>query len=166
MDQNNQNLNKEAKVPAGVVHVLLSHSYIIFFLAVVFGVVFDIVFPIHLFNGILYEYIGLGFIIIGSILVYWAQATSSATSKMEPKERDVNFFLQGPYKYTRNPTNFGLTLTVLGLGLLINSLFTIIFILITYIISKLFFIKKQDAILEERYGDVFREYKKRVKDWV
>lgn len=167
MEKDNQNLNKKGeKQISGIVHLLLSYSYVIFFLAVVFGVVFDIVFPIRLFNGIIYEYIGFGFIIIGSILIYWAQATSRATSKTIPRERDINFFLQGPYKYTRNPTNLGLTLTVFGLGLLINSFFTIVFILITYIISKLIFIKKQDAILEERYGDVFEDYRKKVRDWV
>ena len=66
MDKDNQNLNKENKAPAGVVHVLLSHSYITFFFAVVFGVVFDALFPVRVFNGIVYEYIGLFMIIVGS----------------------------------------------------------------------------------------------------
>lgn len=164
MDKDNQNLNKENKAPAGVVHVLLSHSYIIFFFAVVFGIVCDALFPVRVFNGVVYEYIGLFMIIVGSYLVYWAQ--SSTSTKNFTDKRDINFFLKGPYKYTRNPTNFGLTLTVLGLGLLINSLFVVIFLLIVYVISKLIFIKQQDTILEEKYGEVFREYKRVVKDWL
>ena len=164
MDKNNQNLNEEDNKSVGVVHILLSHSYIIFFFAVVLGVVFDALFPVRVLNGIVYEYIGLFMIIVGSYIVYWSQSSTSTSNVTE--ERDVSFFLKGPYKYTRNPTNFGLTLTVLGLGFLINSLFVIIFILIVYAISRLIFIKKQDAILEERYGDVFREYKRKVKDWL
>ncbi len=164
MDKDNQNLNKRNKAPAGVIHVLLSNSYIIFFFAVVLGVIFDALFPIYVFNGIAYEYIGLLMIIVGSYIVYWAQSVTSTTNITD--KRDINFFLKGPYKHTRNPTNFGLTLTVLGLGLLINSLFIVIFILIVYAISKLIFIKKQDIILEEKYGDVFREYKRTVKDWL
>lgn len=164
MDKDNQNLNKEKKAPAGVVHVLLSNSYIIFFFSVVLGVIFDALFPIRVFNGIAYEYIGLFMIIVGSYIVYWAQSATSTTNLTD--KRDINFFLKGPYKYTRNPTNFGLTFTVLGLGFLINSLFIVIFILIVYFISKLIFIKKQDIILEEKYGDVFREYKRKVKDWL
>lgn len=151
---------------SGIIHVLLSQDYAIFFLAVVLGVVCDIFFSLHIFNGVLYQNIGFIFIIVGTIIVYWSQATTRQMSKMVTQNRDVNFFLQGPYKYTRNPTNFGLTLLVLGLGFLINSLFSVIFILITYIISKSFFIKKQDAILKERYGEVFEEYKKKVKDWL
>lgn len=164
MDKYNQNLNINDNESTGIVHVLLSHSYIIFFFSVILGVVFDALFPIRIFNGIVYEYIGILMIIVGSYIIHWAQSSTSTTNLTE--ERDINFFLKGPYKYTRNPTNLGLTMTVLGLGFLINSLFVIIFILIVYTISRLVFIKKQDIILEERYGDVFREYKRRVKDWL
>lgn len=167
MDKDYQNLNKEKKPVAGIVHVLLSHSYAVFFLAVVLGVIFDIIFPIHIFNGVIYEYTGLVLLVAGSLLIYWAQhTTSKAASTTKPLERDINFFLHGPYRYTRNPTNFGLTLAILGFSLVIHSLFSVIFILITYFISKLVFIKKQDSILEERYGSAFVDYKKKVKNWL
>lgn len=166
MDKHHKELNKNGKHISGIVHVLLSQDYALFFLAVVLGVIFDILFKVHMFSGIIYEYLGIGLIVLGSLIIYWSQHTTRVVGKKVTDNRDVNFFLNGPYRYTRNPTNFGLTLSVLGLGFLINSLFSIIFILITYLISKLFFIKKQDVILKERYGDVFEEYRKKVKDWL
>ncbi|MFA7000456.1 MAG: isoprenylcysteine carboxylmethyltransferase family protein [Candidatus Paceibacterota bacterium] len=167
MDKEHQNLNIEKKPVAGIVHVLLSHSYAVFFLAVVLGVIFDIMFAVHILNGIIYEYIGVVLITLGTLLIYWAQHTTGKTaSTIKPLDRDINFFLHGPYRYTRNPTNFGLTLTILGFSLLIHSLFSVIFILITYFISKLIFIKKQDSILAERYGSAFADYKKKVKNWL
>ena len=105
-------------------------------------------------------------IFIGSIIIYWAQHTTHNSKTDNGKERDTNFFIRGPYKYTRNPTNFSLTFMALGLGFLINSFFSVVFILINYFISRIFFIKKQDSILEERYGEVFKDYKKKVKDWI
>ncbi len=165
MDKNNQNLNQEKKPVYGVVHVLLSNSYIMFFFAVVLGVIFDIIFSVNLFKGVAYEYVGLFLLVVGTIIVYWSQKTTRKVGKVV-SDRDVNFFLHGPYKYTRNPTNLGLTVAILGFGFLIHSSFSVLFILITYIISKLFFIKKQDVILEERYGDAFVDYKKKVKDWL
>ncbi len=164
--ENNIQPKDEKKPNSGVVHILLSHSYATFFFAVVFGVVCDIIFSVRIFNGVVYEYTGIVLLVLGSILVYWSQSTTRHLGKSASSNRDVNFFLHGPYKYIRNPTNLGLTVTIIGLGLLINSLFSIIFILITYIISKIFFIKKQDAILEERYGQAFLDYKKTVKDWI
>ncbi len=164
MEENNKNLNK--KHISGIVHVLLSHSYAMFFCTVVLGVIFDIIFSIRVFNNIAYEYLGLALIFFGTLLIYWSQSTTRSVGKAISQERDVNFFLHGPYKYTRNPTNFGLTLSVLGLGFLIHSLFSVIFMVIAYIISKLVFMKKQDLILKERYGDVFDEYKKKVNNWL
>ncbi len=166
MDKDSQNLNQENKHISGIVHVLLSQDYALFFLSVVLGVVFDILFKVHFFNSAIYEYIGLGLIFFGSIIIYWSQFTTRTMGKRVAENRDVNFFLQGPYKYTRNPTNFGLTLAILGLGLLIHSLFSVIFVIVVYFVSKIFFIKKQDAILKERYGSVFEDYIKKVKDWL
>jgi len=165
MNNDNQKDNKTNHL-SGVVHVLLSQDYAIFFFAVILGVICDALFSVRVLGGAIYQNIGFLFIIIGTIIIYWSQSTTRKMSKMVTQNRDLNFFLQGPYRYTRNPTNFALTLLILGLGLLVNSIFLVIFILITYVISRVFFIKKQDAILKERYGNVFLEYTRKVKDWI
>ena len=164
INSNKKDLNSSPK--AGVIHILLSHNYAVFFLAVVLGVVMDMIVPLDVFNSPIYQYIGLLMIIFGSALIYWAQRITSSSKSTISIKRDMSFFFRGPYKYTRNPTNFALTIIVLGFGLIINSLFSIIFILITYFISKIIFIKKQDHILNERYGSIFSDYKKKVKDWL
>lgn len=160
------NETKKDREPAGIVHVILSQSYTIYFLAVVLGVVFDLIFPFNIFSNEIYSYIGLIMIIIGSIFVYWAQATTSYSKTETKQKRNITFFSRGPYKYTRNPTNFGVAIMSLGLGFIINSPFSIIFIVVTYLISKFIFIKMQEDILKERYGDVYEEYRKQVKDWI
>lgn len=167
METQNENLNTESKSSVvGIIHVLLLLSYAVYFLGVILGVIFDQIIPINIFSKHtnLSQYIGIIMIFFGSILVYWAQHTTHVSKKHEEKERGTNFFIRGPYKYTRNPTNFGVFIITIGLGFLINSFFSIIFILLTYLISRIFFIKKQDSILEERYGDAFLEYKKKVKN--
>lgn len=166
MDKDNQNLNKKGSSRIGIVHILLSHDYAIFFFAIVLGVVVDQIFNFNFFDRELYQYIGLIMIVLGSLLIYWAQSTTSPSKPEVKKERDFNFFFRGPYKYTRNPTNLGLTTMSIGLGFLINSVFSIVFIVITYLISRFIFIRKQDSILEERYGSIFADYKKKVKDWL
>ena len=166
MDKDHKNLNINNSSKTGIVHVLLSRSYAVYFFAVVLGAFLDVIFHFDIFGNYLYQYIGIIMIILGSTFVYWAQSTTSQPKSEVNKERDTNFFLQGPYKYTRNPTNFGVATMSLGLGFLINSLFSVVFIIAAYLISKFIFIKKQDFILEERYGSVFNEYKKKVKNWL
>ena len=157
---------KENVSVVGILHILFFHIYIMFFFAIILGVIFDLIFSYKIFNGVTYQYLGLLMITLGTMLIYWAQRTTSSSKNDINKERDLSFFYRGPYKYTRNPTNFGLTIMSLGLGFLINSFFSVIFILIIHIISKFILIKKQDKILKERYGEVYSDYLKKVKDWL
>lgn len=161
-----QNLYNKSNRPKGIIHILLFHSYSIYLLAIILGIIFDIRYPLSLFNSPTYQSMGFLIIIFGSIIIYWAQSSTNSDKKNLNKERNTNFFFRGPYKYTRNPTNLGLTIMSLGLAFVMNSFFSIVFVLISYIIARLFFIKKQDQILKEKYGDVFEEYKKQVKDWL
>lgn len=165
MEIQNKDLNNKYS-NSGVVHHILFHSYFVSFFAIILGVIVDRLMPISIFPipSITYQYFWVGMIILGSLLIYWAQSSSSTLKNKE--NRDLNFFLRGPYKYTRNPTNLGVTIMALSFGFLINSFFSVVFIIITHLISKFVFIKKQDSILEERYGDVFRSYKEKVKDWL
>lgn len=159
--------NKESRASiVGIIHIILLHTYASYFLAIILGVVFDIVFDFHIFGSLTYQYIGLIMIILGSVAVYWAQSTNSPKKSGQITDRDLNFFFRGPYKYTRNPTNLGLTLMSLGLGFVVNSFFSVVFVLLNYLIARFIFIKQQDSILEERYGSIFSDYKKRVRDWL
>ncbi|KKP64099.1 MAG: hypothetical protein UR62_C0020G0001, partial [Candidatus Nomurabacteria bacterium GW2011_GWF2_35_12] len=67
------------------------------------------------------------------------------------------------YCYTRSPTHFGLFLLMLGFGIITNALFIIIFSVISFIITKFVFIRKEEKILAEKYGIPYLEYKKSVK---
>ncbi len=161
--ENPDNLN----LRDGVVHLVLSHSYTVFLLAVILGIIFDILIPTSFFGSYLYQYIGFILIVLGSLLIYWAQKTTNCTKKEELEGgKIIRDFARGPYKYSRNPTHIGLTATALGLGLAINSVFSVIFILIAFFITKIIFIKKEEALLEKRYGEDYCNYKKKVCTWI
>lgn len=148
----------------GMVHFILSHSYSIFLFAVILGAIFHMIFFVNFFSAPIYPYIGLIMIITGSALIYWAQSTSSCTRKEVDKgQKTVRDFERGPYRYSRSPTHIGLTVMTLGLSLILNSFFTFIFIVIASVISKLIFLKEEEVILEERYGQVYCDYKKKVR---
>lgn len=150
---------------SAMVHFILSHSYSVFLFAVVLGVIFDTFIPINIYQSQTYQYIGFVMIVLGSLLIYWAQSTSSKTKK-EMEEGASRDFARGPYKYSRNPTHIGLAVMTLGLGFLINSLFSVIFIIIAFLVTKSVFIKKEEGILEEKYGQTYCDYKKKVRTWL
>ena len=59
-----------------LVHYVLSLSYATYFLAIIVGIVLGIIFPINIFTNQIYQYVGFGFVILGTMLIYWAQSTS------------------------------------------------------------------------------------------
>ena len=150
----------------GMVHFVLLHSYLIFLIAVVLGVFFDSIFKIQIFTNSSYQKTGFVMMVISSGIIYWAQSSSSNFKDRKTKKAPQSMFEFGPYKYLRSPTHFGLFVLTLGFSLIINSLFSVIFTLIAYAITKLFFLKKEEQLLELKYGEIYSDYKKKVKNWV
>jgi protein-S-isoprenylcysteine O-methyltransferase Ste14 len=71
--------------------------------------------------------------------------------------------VKGPYKYTRNPMVFGYISIWIGLGFLLNSIFLLIgFTLIVTIFLFLFVKLWEEKNLEERFGESYRDYRKKV----
>ena len=142
------------------VHRILAHSYSFYLIAFLLGLFFDFLFPVKLFEA--YSVIPLGFIfiILASMLIYWAQMTSL---RLEKGHVSKETFCHGPYCYTRSPTHWGLFLLLLGFGFINNAFFIVMFTLISFLITKLVFIKKQEAVLAHKYGAPYLEYQKTVR---
>lgn len=170
MSNNTNSNSKGAKNQAesymdGMVHFILSHSYTVFMLAVVLGLILDVFIPVEIFHKSIYQYIGIVMIILGSIVIYWAQSTSNCTKKEEKAGASRNF-ARGPYRYNRSPTHIGLSVMTLGLGFILNSAFSILLVIIAYCVTKMIFLKKEEILLEKKYGEIYCAYKKKVRNWL
>ena len=163
MEKIEQNKIEAKDTRSGVVHVVLVYVYTIFFVSIILGISFDLIFKLDLLANFEHSYFGLVIIIFGTMLIYLAQEASSRSSKIRTEENSVDGFAFGPYKLFRHPTYLGVFLMVLGFGIIIKSAFSILFILITYLIVKLVFVKKEERILEKKYGQIYLDYKKKVK---
>jgi protein-S-isoprenylcysteine O-methyltransferase Ste14 len=151
---------------SGMVHFILLHSYVMFLIAVVLGLTCDVFITYKIFSPV-YQNVGAFMIIAGSALIYWAQETSSTTRKKTiNKVMEASDFERGPYRYSRNPTHIGLTVMTLGLAFVVNSFFTIIFVIIASFIAKFIFLRKEESVLEKRYGAPYTHYKEKVSTWV
>jgi protein-S-isoprenylcysteine O-methyltransferase Ste14 len=150
----------EKQIQKGSIHKALAHSYSIYFTFFIAGIFFDLIFSFKVSSNLLMTPTGLFFLVFGSFLVLCAQRTSRTLSK-ESMTRET--FYRGPYKYTRSPTHWGLFFLMLGVGMIMNTLFVIIFSFVSFVFSKYTFLNKQEKMLEAKYGVPYREYKKIVK---
>ncbi|MFX0201464.1 MAG: methyltransferase family protein [Candidatus Hodarchaeota archaeon] len=118
-----------------------------------------------------YNLVGILFIPVGMLLVIWANYALLHIGKIglrdrEPMQRPSNLVLVGPYRFTRNPIYLGCLLMLLGLVIVWSSVVTAFLLILVYIVFRYIFIKREESILEEEFGDEYRDFKKRVRRWV
>lgn len=155
---------EEKKIRKGFTHYVLTYSYMVYFFAIIIGVILDTIFPIKIFQNQNSQYIGLIIIILSSVLIYWAQKTTNRTKKeITNGKRDFN---RGPYKYSRNPTSLGLLMVILGFGLMIGSFFIFVTMVVIFFINKIIFLPKEEKLLERKYGQNYLDYKQKVRTWL
>ena len=143
-------------------HIVLAHSYSLYFAGFVLGIILDFIFPVQVFSRFDSSFLGAVFIVLGSLLIFWAQKTTR-NYYTEGETVTKESFLQGPYRYTRSPTHAGLMFMMLGFGFVVNGPFILIFTLITAVVTRFTFLRAEEAILEKKYGAPYEEYKKSVK---
>lgn len=141
-------------------HKVLAHSYAMHLLLFLIGVVLDVVFGIRVLMDPWAVAAGALLLLVGSILVFWAQNTSRHLDIENPTKET---FRHGPYRFTRTPTNFGLFFLALGFGVVANAFFVIMTSFLAFVTAKFFFLAKEEKILADKYGAPYLEYKKSVK---
>lgn len=152
--------DKKEQHPKHKIHHLLAHSYYIYFFGLILGVLFDLYINISIFNAFYGEILGFILLFLGTFLVVWAQGSSL---KLHMNSLTKESFCRGPYCYTRTPTHYGLFFLVVGLSFVLNAFFLCLFAILSFLITKILFVKKQEIILSERYGQPYIEYKEKVK---
>lgn len=153
--------NNKDNIQRQNIHKILAHSHAMQFVLFLFGVFLDLIFKIKIFpNSAILAGVGVIFLILGSILIFWAQHTSHHLKKENITKES---FSKGPYHYIKNPTNFGIFFMILGFGIIMNSFFVIFFNFISSLVAKFIFLDKEKKILIAKYGAPYLEYRKSVK---
>lgn len=136
----------------------LTRSYISYFLFIILGLFLDSLFdfsvkiPFSTFLAILC-------FVIGTILIVWAQFTTG--KKLEKEQTLKNFFINGPYKYLRNPTHLGFVFLITGYTALSGSVFFLVGTIVGYFVSSFYF-KKYEKLLIEKFDQDYIDYKRKV----
>jgi protein-S-isoprenylcysteine O-methyltransferase Ste14 len=132
------------------------------------GIFLDYVFPykIKFFTNQIVIFFGLISVVLGPVIIFWAQRVSRNFKAVKGSNNigiDKGTFSQGPYFYTKSPTNWGIFLLILGFSVLSNTIFVFGLAILSFLFSHHFFLREQESILAEKYGASYIEYKKSVK---
>lgn len=115
-----------------------------------------------LYFGLVNIIVGIVFLVIGVIYGFWSiySQLSRARGTPLPMMPTQKLLIDGPFKQCRNPMTFGTVMAYLGVGILVGSLSSIIFILIIGGALLTYIKRFEERELEIRFGQDYLEYKK------
>ncbi len=139
--------------------------YGLFFLSLLDIFVFNI--PVVPFD-ILPLIISIPLFITGVIFVVWSNYFLLMMGKGGPTDlfgvdispQTKKLVVSGPYKYTRNPMIFGVYSYYIALSVYLNSLGTLIIILLLYLIIVNYIRSTEENRLLKDFGEEYTEYKR------
>jgi protein-S-isoprenylcysteine O-methyltransferase Ste14 len=72
----------------------------------------------------------------------------------------------GIYRWSRNPIYLGMFLVYAGIGMAVRSPWILVLVLPLAIIMRYGVVAREEAYLERRFGDTYRDYKDRARRWL
>lgn len=110
---------------------------------------------------------GVALTIISSILVFMAfRALAHAKTNIDVRKPTTSIVATGLYRFTRNPIYFSMTLFILGIAVLLNTLWIPITLVPVLLVIQFGVIAREESYLTKKFGEKYLQYKARVRQWI
>lgn len=100
--------------------------------------------------------------LIGSMMRNFRRAGTPVSTRRASSQLVVS----GPYRFSRNPDYVGQALVVIGLGLLLNSAWVLFAVVPSLLLVRYGVIAREEKYLDQRFGEDYRLYRRRVRRWL
>ena len=111
---------------------------------------------------------GMIMVTIGTAIALWCVLTFVFIGKGTPAPFDPprKLVISGPYRFVRNPMYIGAGMTLAGAALYYESLSTLIYTGLFFLITHLFVVLYEEPTLRRTFGEEYEAYFRRVKRWL
>jgi protein-S-isoprenylcysteine O-methyltransferase Ste14 len=117
-------------------------------------------FALHHLLGLLFVAGGVGLSFFAAALFQTGETTKN------PYGEPAVFVSQMPYTFTRNPMYLGLAAALLGFAVFFGSVVMVAAPVIFVATIDRLVIPGEEAAMERRFGEAYREYRARVRRWL
>ena len=120
-----------------------------------------------LFHQLLTKIVGAGFLVIALFFLLrslrqFFLSKNTLVTIMPTNSLQTN----GIYNITRNPMYIGLAILYLGISCLIGNWWNILLFPLLLLLIQEYMIKREEKYLERRFGQVYLDYRSRVRRWL
>ena len=105
--------------------------------------------------------------VLALALFAWAIATMTRAGSNVPTNLPTTTIVEtGPYRFTRNPIYLGMFLGLVGLAIAFDNLWLLAMLVPFTLAIRYGVVAREEAYLERKFGDAYRQYRARVRRWV
>ncbi len=123
--------------------------------------------PLPIPDHVATAWIGWAALVAGLALNLWgARSLARAQTPINPYRATEAIVTTGAFRLSRNPLYVGLDLILLGLTLVLNSLWGIGVLVVVLIVMHYGVILPEERYLEEKFGEAYRRYREAVRRYV
>lgn len=113
------------------------------------------------------EIAGVVSIFSAMALLAWAVATCwRARTTIIPHQRASFLVRRGPYRWSRNPMYVGMTGLYLGMTLVLDSPWPLLFLPAVLLVIDRYVIHREESHLEARFGADYEAFRRGVRRWL
>ncbi|HXV22881.1 MAG TPA: isoprenylcysteine carboxylmethyltransferase family protein [Alphaproteobacteria bacterium] len=138
--------------------------------ALIIGIVLEWLWPLGWFEGLgdpLHYGLGGVLVVAGVVLLISAMIEfRRAGTAIPPWEPATALVTTGAYRFSRNPIYLAMTAICLGLALLFAASWALVLLIPTLAALHVWVIRREEAYLDRRFGEAYRQYRTRVRRWV
>ena len=147
---------------------IIAHPPVIFANGVGWGFVLDrLIAPLPITQAPQVMVLGWALLALAGVLaVLSLERFHRFKTDVRPWKPTTAIIANGVYRLSRNPIYLGMALAHAGCGLLLDSWWILIFLALVLPVIHFGVIKREEAYLEAKFGDAYRDYKKTVRRWL
>lgn len=138
-----------------------------FLAAVALTVALHFLFPVATFIPLTWRFAGLLPIAAGIALNLAADRQfERRNTTVKPFQESSALVTDGVFRWSRNPMYLGMVLIVSGIAIIEGSVSPWIVVAALAVLLDRIFILREEKMLQEAFGTVFQQYKKRIRRWL
>lgn len=123
--------------------------------------------PVTMLVPELLRYLGI-LPVVAAVWIVLASARlfGKRDTTIKPFEESSALVTDGYFRHSRNPMYLSMLLLLFGVAWLLGSATAFLPLPFLYLVLRYRFIRTEEAMLDERFGAAYRDYRRRVRRWL
>ena len=123
--------------------------------------------PIRPLLNEVWQYVGVGLMVLGfALILFMARHFRKSETTIIPDGQPSHLMETGLFAYSRNPIYVAMAVLLTGSGLASGQVWSLAIVPLFILLVQQIWIVKEEENLEAEFGQIYRNYKMRVRRWL